>query len=141
MSWFIQENSLVSVSLGECLCPGTPHKGGDEVHLRGELDLTTGMALIANIAQGDSDNAIERLGRAYLRAGIAAWTFVDESGIPVPVNETNIGRLRWTAGTYALADRAAELYGDALLSPLAQRVSGSSPNGASEDSTSPIRDS
>lgn len=136
--WFVDETSTVSVDLDECLCPGSPHGSGDRVELRAELDLRSGLAIIAEIADDSDASPVERLGRAYLRAGIVAWTFVDATGSPVPVTDSNISRLRWTAGLYTLADRAAALYGEAVLSPLAKRVSGSSQNGRSDDSTSPI---
>lgn len=139
--WFVDDAAPVAVGLGECLCPGSPHADGDSVLLRAYLDLSTGMSVIAEIAQTDGVGAIERLGRAYLRAGIVGWTFVDGDGAPVPVTPQAIDRLRWSAGTYQLADRAAELYGEALLSPLAQRVAASSPNGQSAGSTSATHES
>lgn len=133
---FVDRDATVTVRLEECLCPGTPHADGDSVELRAELDLSSGLRIVAEIAEDREGAAIERLGRAYLRAGIVAWSFLDENGKPVPVTGENVGRLRWSAGLYTLADRASDLYGEAVLSPLAARVRESSQSGPSADSTS-----
>lgn len=139
--WFTDAGRTVKVELGECLCPGTPHPDGDSVELNAELDLKAGFGVVTALAEEGDGSAVERLGRAYLKAGIVSWTFVEEGGAPVPVTPENIDRLRWSGGTYLLADRAADLYGEAILSPLVRRVSASSPNGRSAGSTSPTRGS
>jgi hypothetical protein len=138
VSGFLVREGTVPVELGECLCPGTPHPNGDVVELRKEISLEGGLAVIAEFTSDTKTSIVERLGRVYLRVGIASWTFVDEDGAPIPASPENIARLRWTAGIYVLADRAADLYGEEILAPLARRESGSSPSGPSDDSTSPI---
>jgi len=137
VSWFLSERAPVAVPLGECQCPGAPHAGGDTVYLRAELDAAGGLGVVATFTSGDSDALIERMGRAYLIAGIVDWTFTDEAGAKVPVTHDNIRRLRWTASTLTLANAASDLYGEAVLSPLVQTASASSPSGPSDGSTSP----
>lgn len=141
MSWFLSERAPVAVPLGECLCPGTPHAGGDTVYLRAELDLAGGLAVIAAMSSGEGEALIERMGRAYLLAGIASWTFLDEAGVPVPATRENIDRLRWSAATLAIANAAADLYGEAVLDPLVETANASSPSGPSDASTSATPDS
>lgn len=142
--WFVGDDEPITVAVGECLCPGTPHPDGDTISLRPELDAGGGFA--ATLAmQGDPDNITERLGRAYLAAGIVGWTFLDAAGQPVPVTRANVRRLRWNGGVYSVADKAADLYGNAVLDPLiaaSQRLipaNGSSPTGPMARPTSATR--
>lgn len=136
MSWFLSERAPVAVPLGECLCPGAPHAGGDTVFLRAELDVSGGLAVIAAMSSGEGEELIERMGRAYLVAGITDWTFTDEAGAKVPASRANIERLRWTGSTLAIANAAADLYGEAVLAPLVATATGSSPSGPSDEPTS-----
>lgn len=136
MSWFLGDEEPVPVPLGVCLCPGTPHAGGDTVHLRPALDVGGGL-LVAGALSDDDGTIVERLGRAYLVAGIVSWTFTDARGEPVPVTPRNILRLRFSGPMVDVADKAASLYGDTVLTPLVERVSASLPNGPSVPSTSP----
>lgn len=138
--WFA-DDATIPVPLEECLCPGTPHEGGDVIELRAELSVDGGLAVLAEMTGDAKGSVVERLGRAYLRYGIAAWTFVDDAGEAIPVTQERIARLRWTGGLYRVADRAATLYGEAVLAPLAVRGNGSSPNGRSVGSTSRTRPS
>lgn len=136
MSWFLSERAPVAVPLGECQCPGAPHAGGDTVYLRAELDVAGGLAVIAAMSSGDGEALLEKIGRAYLIFGIADWTFTDEAGAKVPASRANIERLRWSPATLAVANAAADLYAEAVLGPLAQTASESSPSGPSDASTS-----
>jgi len=138
VSGWLLDGDTVEVRLEECLCPGTPHPDGDTVQLRAELGLDGGLAVLAAMTQDTDAPVIERLGRAYLRHGVLSWTFVDERGTPVPVSAATIQRLRWSAGVLRLADRAAALYGEAVLVPLGIAGNGSSQSGQSDDATSPI---
>ena len=135
MSWFANE-ARVAVDLGECRCPGTPHDGGDTVWLRQELGVDGGFAIIGIIATPDDTPLIERLGRAYLRHGIVDWTLCDSGGAKVPCTPENIDRLAWSGPLLAIANKASDLYGEAVLGPLAQTASESSPSGQSDASTS-----
>jgi len=136
MSWFVGDKDNIEVPLGECLCPGAPHAGGDSVYLRPELDVAGGLAVLAAMTAGDDSNLIERMGRAYLIAGIVDWTFLDEEGKKVAASRANIERMRWTASTLAIANAAADIYGETVLGPLARMASDSSPSGPSDESTS-----
>ncbi len=141
--WFVGGDEPIPVAV-DCLCPGRPHPGGDTISLRPELDAGGGFGVTLAM-QGDPDNITERLGRAYLAAGIVEWTFLDDGGAPVPVTRANVRRLRWNAAIYAVADRASELYGSAVLDPLVgaskrlTRGNGSSPSGPTPEPTSATR--
>ncbi len=143
--WFVGDDEPIPVAVG-CFCPGAPHPDGDTVYLRPELDAGGGFAVTLAM-QGDAETLTERLGRAYLEAGIVDWTFVDAAGAPVPVTRRMIRRLRWNQAMYTLADRASDLYGSAVLDPLVAAakgrqpipVNGSSPNGRTPRRTSRTR--
>lgn len=147
--WFLNGEEPVAVQLGACLCPGGPHADGDTVYLRPALDYAGGLLVTATIASSgaaDAGQLEETLGRSYLAAGILDWTFVDDAGGKVPVTRDNIARLRWHGALIPLANRASDLYGDEVLSPLlaagASPASGESdysPTGPSVLPTSPIR--
>lgn len=132
--WFASDDRT-PVELGECLCPGTPHEGGDTVWLRSELDMGGGFAAAGLVLSGGTLE--ETLGRGYLVAGVVDWTFVDESGNKVPPTRANISRLKFNDAIYRVADAAADLYGDTVLRPLVARLSRSSRNGSTGKSTSP----
>lgn len=132
--WFVSETKPVEVAAGACLCPGTPHANGDVIYLRPELDATGGMLVVAAMA-GEQETLVERLGRAYLLAGIVDWTFVDDAGRAVPVTRENITRLRFTGAVLEVANVASDLYGEAVLAPLVLKATGSSPNGPSAEQT------
>ncbi len=142
--WFVGDDAPLPVAVGECLCPGSPHHDGDTIWLRPELDAGGGFAVTIAM-QGDPENLTERLGRAYLAAGIVEWTFLDSAGVPVPVTRANIRRLRWSGPIYTVADRASDLYGSAVLDPLVAasrrliQANGSSPSGPMASPTSATR--
>jgi hypothetical protein len=99
-----------------CPCPGTPH-AEDTVYLRDKLGLAGGATLqrlVVEVNQSGSDQAETsgRLAEAYLRVGVADWTFTDENGRKVPVNPDNLQRLLLDDFSLAMpvADRADELY-------------------------------
>jgi len=135
VSWLAPASDRIAVELGECLCPGAPHTGGDTVWLRKALDVDGGFAIIGIISTPDERPLIERLGRAYLRHGIVAWTFLDEDG-PIACTTENIDRLAWNASLLMIANAAADAYAEKVLGPLVETASGSSPSGQSDESTS-----
>jgi hypothetical protein len=116
------EAQPIPVDFGECPCPGTPHPGGDTLFLRPELDLQGGFTFTSAFADNTQDTAgmplEQALGTAYLVAGIAAWTFLDADGQPIPASRANIAKLRWTPAVGEVADIAARRYGAAALLPL-----------------------
>jgi len=134
--WFVTEKEPISVALGECLCAGAPHEGGDIVYLRAELDYAGGILVVGAMAGESDEPMVARLSKAYLLAGIVAWTFMDDAGQPVPVTPSSIARLRWNGPAMIIANAAADLYGEAVLGPLGVTASASSPSGPSDASTS-----
>lgn len=135
--WFLSGAAPVPVSVA-CLCPGMPHPDGDTVYLRAELDAPGGFGVTVAM-QGPVDGLEERMGRAYLVAGIESWTFLDSDGKTVPCDREHIRRLAWTQATYELADKASDLYGKAVLDPLVAAVSSSLRAGPTAVTTSATR--
>ena len=141
----------VSVSVGECRCPGTPHTE-DEVLLAPKLTVPMGAAAMAVLNGVDPTiGAMQAaLTAIYLSpvpaGGVVAWSFVregkDDKGTPIVVPEEvtpeNIERLiGWTQGGSEVASKADELYAGDLFRPLAQRLAKSSPPTSTDESTSP----
>jgi hypothetical protein len=133
----------VSVPVGECQCPGTPHPDGDLVLLRPRLSWDGGVAASKAVQEylsgGATDDTILSIGvgRAFLRHGIVGWNFVDESG-PVPVDEPHLTMFLgdWDSVRH-VAEKADELYGETLTAPLVAAASASSRNGQTASSTPP----
>lgn len=128
----------VVLRVGDCPCPGTPHT---EEHVYLEPTLTLPMAITAYAAmrQAGTDRARMEgaLVSSYFPASIRAWTFTDDEGKLVPINDTTFAELvPWYAGGYELADRADGLYSEQLMRPLVGGRSKSSPAGSTETSTS-----
>lgn len=133
----------VEVRIGGCRCPGDPrpHPDGDVVYLAPRAGLRLGMAAQAAIANArDQYDLAAELGIVFVRYGIIAWNLVDlEDGkvVPLPVSPATIDeRLEWEFGGEEVADRAAELYGEAVVSPLQRRRSTSQALGPMDGSTS-----
>lgn len=124
--WFMGDDPAIAVELGECLCPETPH-AGDTVWLRSELDAAGGIGVTVAM-NGPVDGLDERLGMAYLVAGIERWTFVDGAGKPLLCTRENIRRLRWNAAVYKIADRASEVYQDQAIGPFLQAMEAATPS-------------
>lgn len=136
----------VLVPVGACRCPGTPHTDGDWVELRPSPTIDIGSAIYAAVANvGDDPVQLQvEMTRAYLRFGIAAWSFTDELGAPIPIQPRRpefgdvISRLLpFGAGGFEVADRADDLYSEEVLRPLMTRLSRMpSPAGRMAGSTS-----
>jgi hypothetical protein len=73
----------------------------------------------------------------YLKEGIIAWTFLDESG-PLPLNVENIQRILLDdfETAYPVAEAAADLYTEIVFRPLVAAMKRSSPHGPTNASTS-----
>lgn len=129
----------VRVPVGPCRCEGGPHTDGDWVELAGTASLELGLAAQGAIGAFASDRvALEReLGVAFLHHGITGWSFVFDDGSPIPVTPDNIDRaLPWGNGGSLLAERADELYTQAVLDPLRRRLRTGSQPGPTADGTS-----
>ena len=131
----------VTVPLGPCACPSTPHAGGDEVYLLPRLSFKGGAAGDAAITAAlgrpelDTDAMTTALVEAYIRHQVAGWNLVDADGAPVPWSP-DLLLSDWTSSR-AVGEVADELYSEALLAPLVASVSKSSQGGPTAPSTSP----
>lgn len=142
--------STTRVPVGACRCPGSPHQEGDWVDLRDEATIDIGAAIYAAVASvGDNAPLMQvEMTRAYLRYGIAAWSFVDAKGQPIPIrprdpdffDEVIAVLLPLGNGGFEVADKADALYTATTLRPLMTRQSSTrSPGGQTGGSTSPTR--
>ena len=121
-----------------CSCPGTPHPDGDTVTLHPSVTLPIGVAAMSVIRSASNVPDIEAgLAGVYLRHGIAAWTFVDADGRPVPITPPFIAAYLPWPESLTVAEAADALYSEAVMAPLARKTSKSSPPGPTELSTSP----
>lgn len=112
----------VTVPVGDCRCPGTPHEQ-DEVYLAPELGLTAGLAVEAAMSSNEGDAQTIAVSLALINHNIVGWTFTSETG-PVPVTPQTVQTwLPYAKGGEAVANKAAGLYLDSFLGPLAQRLS------------------
>lgn len=136
-------SELVPVQV-ECPCPGKPHDA-DTVFLRPTLGLQAGVAVQSLLI--NAHNAEDRLTEAeltgvlaegYLLHGVASWTFVDDKGHTIPVTRDTIRTQlldRFDLGE-PVANKADDLYAQALFLPLVKRASASSPVSPTAKSTS-----
>jgi hypothetical protein len=140
----------VTVNVGACRCPGTPHApDGDSVYLAPETSMTMGLRGNGAISKAGGDEALLEilLGRVLIEEGIVGWTFLEEGTedgktqiLPVPVDPENIERmLPWGKGGSDVAERANDLYGEAILGPLVRRSMLTQQPGQTNGSISPNR--
>jgi hypothetical protein len=136
-------DELVPVSLGACLCPGTPHADGDSVYLRPKLGLHDGVyaqrkIISAMEGKADSDEVIATLMDVYCRKGVVAWTLVDEAGKSLEVTPEAIeaALLSDFSIGHLVAEMADSLYSPALIDPLRIPVVKSLPPMPTNGSTS-----
>ena len=122
----------VVVRVRDCACPDTPHADGDVVYLRPKLSLAGGIAAQQDLIASDGDPAVlTRLWlETFVRHGVtgANWEpfsvqdLLDDFDLGLPV-----------------AERAEELYGEAVLRPLGLSRPSSSKPGPTRSSTSRTR--
>lgn len=134
---------LVPIRFRDCACPGSPHPDGDVAQLRPYLDFAGGAEALASITVVDDDgnarlaDVIEwrlRLGPIFMRRGVVTWNLTDENGDPVAVTPETLEALRFE-DAFELADRADDLYGAQITSPLLKKMQNSSPVGRTNGST------
>jgi hypothetical protein len=99
------------VEVGPCSCPGEPH-GTDWVEVRTILPWRVRVNIAQAPTEGDARLA------AYV-AGIAAWSFTDPDGEPVPVTPANIELL-----ADPVLEAIAPALGEALARSVAPNASG-----------------
>lgn len=150
--------STVPVRVRGCACPGSPHDGqdgredGDVVYLAPFLSLAGGLAAEDDIQKAgrpvatdptlleiDADVLRQRWLLTYVRHGPVGWNLLDAAGDPVPL-DVEVLLADYRIGQ-PVADVAADLYSEAVTSPLANRRNGHSRNGPKAGSTSPRRPS
>ena len=133
---------LVPVRARDCECPGAPHgEDGDIVYILPKPSLDLGLAWQLDMSESaDASGAVKaaevkpRWYRPYARHGAVGWNLLDADGAPVPFD---IGALLADFSlAYPAADKADDLYAEALVRPLADRLSGLSQNGRMNGSTS-----
>lgn len=140
----------VEVNVGECLCPGTPHANGDLVYLRAKMGYTGGAVLQGEMSEYLATPVAERgswmklnarLKALYLEEGIEAWNLVDGEGNRIPVSTGTIREqfledFAKADRVTVIADKADELYYEAVLAPLVKRLLASSQPTPTSGSTS-----
>lgn len=131
--------TLVPARVRDCACPGTPHDDGDVVYLSPTLTLDAGIAAEQDLAasEGDTDKLIRLWVKTFLTHEAKGWNLVDEEGAPVPFDIDAL------LSDYALArpaaDKAVDMYGDTVLTPLLARLGRHSPTGQTQVTTSRTR--
>src|SRR5688572_6057575 len=131
-----------------CLCPpdGVRHPSGDTVQLREKLDFTAALAArntIIHAKTNDPGMSIAEvqalLTELYLLSGIESWSVKDEKGKALEPNRTAIREHLLTniGAAVLVADAADELYAEAVMLPLLEKASTSSPPTPEAPSTSP----
>ena len=131
----------VAVRFRDCMCPGTPHDGrdgaddGDYVYMRPVLGFAAGAEALRKMGESDGDVAriAELVGPTYIREGVVGWNLIAEDGGAAPLD---IGSILDNFGwAYPIADKADDLYSQAVLAPLLQRMNAPSGNGQTAKST------
>lgn len=124
----MDQSGLVTVRVRDCTCPDTPHPDGDEVYLLPSLSLEGGAAAELDLIESGtiSDDRrrttalLARWTSTYVRYGAVGWNWLEvgESGRPEPVPfdvDTLLADYRLSR---AVAEKANELYAEAVLGPL-----------------------
>ena len=135
----------VVVRVRDCACPGTPHADeGDVVYLRPKLSLAGGIAaqqdLVASRGPDGTADVAELTRRwlvTYVRYGAIGWNFTGEAGEPVPF-DVNVLLDDFSLAD-SVADKADDLYAEAVLRPLGLSRPKTSPTGPTDASTSRTR--
>jgi hypothetical protein len=132
----------IPVRISDCRCPGALHDGqegrddGDIAYLRPFLNYAQGAEAMRMMraADGDVEKFAELVGPIYLKHGVVSWNKVDENG-PLPCTPEAVAALRFE-DAYWLANKADDLYGGAVLSPLVKQIETLSRIGPTNGSTS-----
>jgi hypothetical protein len=145
----------VAVSIGVCPCPGKLHADGDTVYLTPKMTIPMGIAAWHCVRNATDAADLEgRLASIYLHFGITGWTFMDRESPdsdPKPIrwdpdkaDELLEKYLPLWEGGFTVAQRADELYGEAIFYPLASardQLRKSSQTGPTDASTPASPDS
>lgn len=134
----------------DCVCPpaagGPRHPGGDTVVLREKLDFRSALTVrnaIIMAKQDDPDmdapEILALLTEKYLLLGIESWSLTDAKGKKVEPTRDAIRAFTQEHPDEAMevGDAADALYSAAVILPLVERASKSSPTSPTNGSTSP----
>ncbi len=127
----------IEVRVRDCACPNEPHPDGDVVYLSSTLSLQGGLAAQADIIKsaGNGTELAAAWRVSFVRHGATGWNLLDEDGDPVPFD---VDALLSDYGlAYLVAEKADEVYGDAVMRPLLARLKTTSPSGRTKQPTSP----
>jgi hypothetical protein len=142
--------SLIEVRVRDCACPATPHPDGDIVYIRPKIGLEGGIAAQVDFAttqreipltDADRDSEDEPTPRrrlfsqtlqrrwmvTFVRFGAVDWNLLDERGQRVPFDVEEL--LADYDLAYTVADRADDLYAEAVMRPLLPPPSKTSTSG------------
>lgn len=132
-----------------CICPaapgGEPRHATDTVELRARLgfrEVDTIKQALGVMYLQDPDagfpEVFATIREQYLLHGVESWTLLDGEGDPLPVTKPNIRERLFMHFEAAelIADAADDLYAEAVMRPLLQAASTSSPPTPTEPSTS-----
>lgn len=137
------------VQVGPCRCPGKPH-AEDWVELHESIPVALGAGFRAALrASGGNEVRLQGLlAKVYLEHGIRAWSFQDEDGRGITVDDgafdwpdTVARLLPWDKGGATVADQADALYSEDILRPLTGRSLTQLRAGQTGGSTSPTQPS
>lgn len=137
--------------IGDCACPGSPHTSpsivqgvpvpdGDVALFRPRLTLEGSLEVAAMLANtdllADESRFMARLGKICLTDGLVWWNLQDDEGKPIPVSRAVLesGALSWDETLEPLANKAADLYGEEALRPLARMADSTRPVAPSSES-------
>jgi hypothetical protein len=143
-------SELLTVAVGACRCPGTPHTGGDTVSLDTQLSTTAGIAAQAALMEGSSwEERYAGMVMGLMRFSVRDWTFRDAKGA-IPITPANVDEhLPWLRGGKEVAAAITELHQASILDPFVEAFNSrtsapktpttdSSPSGSTDtSSTSP----
>jgi hypothetical protein len=132
-----------------CVCPpkadGTPRHVTDEVTFREKMPFVGGQAarfemsvLLNDDADASPAERMAVMGPIFLFYGIESWTLRDKQNHEVPVSRQAIRALMEEHDVEAsdLVQEATQLYMEAVINPLRDRESSSSPPTSTNGSTS-----
>lgn len=129
----------IPVRVRDCTCPNTPHaEEGDIVFLAPTLPLDGGILaeqqFVATATIGDGDQLTRLWLRTFVEHGAVGWNLLDERGADLPFDvETIIADWRLAR---PVADKASELYADAVTAPFEAIQNERSPTGRTRRTTS-----
>lgn len=130
----------VAVRVRDCACPDGGHEEGDVVFLAPTPSLRLGLEAQRDIREslGDGSLLAEKWLVTFVRHGAIGWNFNDEDG-PIPFDVEAV--LADYSIAQPVAEKADELYGEAVTRPLLDRLRSISRRGPTDASMSPTNGS